>query len=149
MDAGCNGYLTKPIKKNVLIEKILQFTVSESPINHHVVKADPETIADPEYSNESCIVRISDEIKELIPDFMSQTREDLIVMDKALIDRDNETLRRVGHSLKGSALMYEFNHLGNMGMTIEDAAKIEDFKAIENVLGKMKHYLKFLQIEYI
>jgi len=152
LDAGCNGYLTKPIKKNVLIEKIIEFTSSEPSMNQHIVKVNPgpdETIdARPEPDNES-IARINAELEELIPDFMTQAIDDLKVISKALSDRDGDTLRRVGHSLKGSAMMYELTHLGKMGMTIEEAAKIEDFKEIEDALGKLKHYLENLQIEYV
>jgi len=118
-------------------------------MNQPVENPEPETMEDHEYSEKECIARIDAELEELIPDFMEQAKNDLEVMNKALADRDSESLRRIGHSLKGSALMYSLSHMGNMGMTIEEAAKIEDFKKIEEVLEKLKQHMECIQIEYV
>jgi len=82
MDAGCNGFLTKPIKKKMLIEKILQFTTAEPLTNQSAEKIDPgEPVDDHEYSNDECIVRIDAELEALVPDFMAQTIDDQAVME--------------------------------------------------------------------
>ncbi|MFZ2630636.1 MAG: hypothetical protein WA081_09435 [Desulfosalsimonadaceae bacterium] len=50
--------------------------------------------------------------------------------------------------MKGSARMYEFMYLGELGMAIEEAAKKKDFITIEKTLKTLKDYLAVIQIVY-
>ncbi|NOY68588.1 MAG: response regulator [Deltaproteobacteria bacterium] len=159
--AGCSGYLTKPIKKQLLIEKILQFAragaimdqdgeqTCPDPTIETTPDTTPDKIDDQKNQRSDYIVKIDAELEALIPDFMAHTKSDLTAMSIALEKQDSETLRRIGHSLKGSAMMYEFTDLGKLGMVIEEAAKGKDLIEIEKMLEKLKHYLDCIQIEYI
>jgi len=139
--AGCNGYLTKPIQKRALIEKIFEFTDSGALKNQDAGPACDKTIESRETTVAETIIKIDAELEELVPDFMEQTRNDLNAMTIALEEQDSEKLRRIGHALKGSAMMYGFSYLGKLGMSIEEAAKKKELIVIGEMLRKLKYSL--------
>ncbi|MFZ2630635.1 MAG: response regulator [Desulfosalsimonadaceae bacterium] len=71
-EAGCTGYLTKPIKKRVLIERLLQYGGAGAMDQDNTrtcaetsPEPRPEIIDDGELSTQDCIVCIDNELKEL------------------------------------------------------------------------------------
>ena len=87
---------------------------------------------------EKNLAYIDSELEELIPMFFENTREEIHALQNALEQEDYETLRRLGHSIKGASRGYGFEKMGDLGLTIENAAKekqsIEELQRLLNEL---------------
>ena len=67
-------------------------------------------------------VDIQTSMDELIPFFIESTTNDLEQIQAAMKTEDLETVRRIGHSLKGSSGAYGQDGIGKIGADIEEAA---------------------------
>jgi len=93
-------------------------------------------------------VKIDPDLEELIPQFMENTRKDVSSAAKALLQNDLETVRRIGHSMKGYGTGYGFEYISCAGGAIEDAAKNSDPLAIQQLLAEMTNYLDNVKVIY-
>lgn len=88
-------------------------------------------------------VKIDKDLEELIPNFLEGRRKELAVLKKALADKDFETLKSIGHKLKGNAPGYGFELLGVHGAALEIAGrdhKLDDAKAsIEKIIDYVEN----------
>ena len=128
--AGCDAHLSKPVKKDALLEAILAFIRQD--------KMNTEIIA----------VRIDPDLESLIPQFMENTHKDVSEIVHALSKNDLETIRRIGHSMKSYGTGYGFDAISAMGKMIEAAALKDDLLAVHNVLNEMTNYLENVMVVY-
>jgi HPt (histidine-containing phosphotransfer) domain-containing protein len=90
------------------------------------------------------------DIREIIPSFFEATWDDISVVKDALSNKDYETIRRIGHGLKGSCRGYGFCELGEMGKEMERAASEKKSREkIERILEDMIRYINTVSIVYI
>ncbi len=94
-------------------------------------------------------VQVSIDLKELIPNFFQEIREELVNMKYALEEKDFETLIRLGHGFKGAARNCQLNDLAENFLVIEKAAKNQNIEAVKKHMEKTNDYIEQLQIEYV
>lgn len=94
------------------------------------------------------IVHVDPEIAELIPGFLENRRKDIKVMDEALRQGDFETIRILGHSMKGAGGSYGFDAVTDIGKTLEDAAENNNAKGIQRSVGELAAYLDQVEVIY-
>ncbi|MCX7966210.1 MAG: Hpt domain-containing protein [Syntrophorhabdaceae bacterium] len=99
--------------------------------------------------DEKIIVNIISDLKELIPGYINNRYEDIKKIMTALEHGDYETVRILGHSMKGSGGGYGFDAITEIGRGIEQAAKEKDGEAIKNKIVELQDYLKRIEIVYI
>ena len=104
--SGCNSHLTKPIKKGDLMTQLLPMLIQEGKMDE----------------NNKLIVKIDQDLEDLISQFMENTRKDISSIGDALAKNDLETIRRIGHSMKSYGSGYGFDYISIMGKAIEAAA---------------------------
>lgn len=93
-------------------------------------------------NNEKIIVRIDDDdVLELAPGYLAGRRNELGVLRDAVSKGDFETLRRLGHKMKGSGGGFGFERITEIGGNLESAAKAQDAPAIERELADLQDYL--------
>lgn len=102
-----------------------------------------------EANAEKTKVKIDPDLEELIPQFMENTRKDVSSAALALSQNDLETVRRIGHSMKGYGSGYGFEYISSAGKAIEDAAKNSNASAISHLLGEMIIYLDNIKVIYV
>lgn len=107
--AGCNGHVPKPVERDELLQSILQLIKPQPP----VVKNSFSPYSEP--------VRTG---------FLQNRRKDLQRINEAKRTGDLDTLRRIGHDLKGCAKGYGFPEIGIAGAAIEHSIR-------ENQLGDL------------
>ena len=95
------------------------------------------------------IIEIQLFLKEIVPGFLESRHNDLPVLDLALKNKDHQTIRHLGHKMKGSSGSYGFVTLSDIGSNLESAAEKLDFTKIENEIKKMKEYLSSIEIKYV
>ncbi len=93
-------------------------------------------------------IRIDPDIKDLIPDYLKNRRDDLVIYQKALKAGDFGSITVRGHSMKGSGGAYGFDDLSNIGRAIENAAKNKDKESVRQSMNDLADFLKNLEVVY-
>jgi HPt (histidine-containing phosphotransfer) domain-containing protein len=91
-------------------------------------------------------VRVSGELRELIPRFLANRRSEISRLREAAAKGDFEEARRIGHILKGAGGGYGFDEITRMGAEIEKrAARGED---VRGQVEELAEYLEFVEVTY-
>ena len=99
-------------------------------------------------SAERIRVSIDPDLEDLIPGFLENRSKDVDKMKQALSTGDPETLRFIGHSLKGVGGGYGFDRISEIGAEIETLAKSNDLEGIEPQVDHLADYLERLEVAY-
>jgi len=94
------------------------------------------------------VVRINPDLKALIPGYFANRHKDIHAMREALAQGDYETIRVLGHSMKGSGGGYGFDTITEIGSSIEQAARDREPDAIRRWVGELLTYLERVQVTY-
>jgi len=94
------------------------------------------------------IVHIDRALAALIPGFLAHRRQDIPAVLAAVEQGDYETIRVVGHSMKGSGGGYGFDAITAMGSALEQAAQDRDPDTIRHWVGELATYLERVDIVY-
>jgi len=93
-------------------------------------------------------VRIDPDLADLIPDFLEGRRQDVAAILKALEEDDSETIRILGHNMKGCGSGYGLDAITELGRSLEQAAKNGDGEEIKKKTAELSVYLDSLNIIY-
>ena len=116
LDSGCDGHLSKPISKRTLMEALTRYTRAETEAS-----AGAEPVAP--------LPAVG--LQDLSPRYLASRRADLESLDRAIAADDLETVKRLGHNMKGTGASYGFPALSQIGATLEAAAKAGDGEAAQ------------------
>jgi CheY-like chemotaxis protein len=127
--AGCTAYLTKPIKQDVLLQAIIDFSK---------VAAVP-----PLDSPRRKIVsrRAEQKIADRAPAYLEHCRQNLIVMREALDRSDHEAVLVIGHNMRGSGGGFGFQPITDIGAALEQAADTGNVVEMRTQLDALSRYL--------
>ena len=116
--SGCTGFLSKPIRKAKLLTALAeQCGSTESPEQDFDLP--PEVLA-------------------LVPQYVEGRLQDLQRLSSALSGKDYETIRVIGHTMKGTGTAYGFPELTVAGSVIETAAKERNDDGIRLSMGDVR-----------
>ncbi|MEO5378416.1 MAG: Hpt domain-containing protein [Magnetococcus sp. DMHC-6] len=91
---------------------------------------------------------VDKDLEEIIPGYLKNRLKDMILLPQALASGDFETLRVLGHRMKGSGAGYGFAAITEFGKKIEIAASKEDPFEIEKNIIALGDYLNRVEICY-
>ncbi len=94
------------------------------------------------------IVHIDEDLEEIVPNFLKNRDKDMESISRALESGDFETIRIMGHGMKGSGSGYGFDRISRMGEEIEKRAKEKDAEEIKKIVREMAAYLDRVEIVY-
>ena len=97
---------------------------------------------------EKIIVHVDAELKDLIPGFIDNRRKDIRTLETALRKDDYETIRKLGHSMKGSGGGYGFNAITDIGRSLENASKEKNDEEIRKWVDELLNYLQNVEVVY-
>ncbi|CAN5183663.1 hypothetical protein BH11PSE2_BH11PSE2_11990 [soil metagenome] len=126
--AGCTAYLTKPIKQDVLLRAILDFSA---------VRPAPPQIKAPPASSLTARARIA----ARVPAYLASCQENVLAIGVGLDQSDFEPGLILGHNMRGSGAAFGFQPITEIGGELEQAAVNLDFAASRLWLGKLSSYL--------
>ncbi|HYV31372.1 MAG TPA: Hpt domain-containing protein [Candidatus Binatia bacterium] len=95
---------------------------------------------------ERILVRVASEIAELIPGFLQNRRKDIAAMLDAVQRGDFETVRVLGHSMKGAGGGYGFDAITEIGAALEQAAKERNGAEIRSRVNELARYLDRVEV---
>jgi len=122
---GASKTLYKPIVKEELIETVKNMLSTK---------------------NEKIIVHVDPDLEDIIPEFLLNLAEDLQSILEALDKNDYESVRILGHSMKGSGGGYGFDQVTEMGRDIENAAGAMDAQTVRDKVSEIKNYLQRVEV---
>ncbi len=99
-------------------------------------------------SDNKIVVKVDEDLEELIPGFLENRINDVQLLRDALAGEDAARLQSIGHSLKGVGGGYGFDALSEIGAKIEIAAKEMNVNVIEEIIGEMADYLERIDVVY-
>jgi HPt (histidine-containing phosphotransfer) domain-containing protein len=108
----------------------------------------PEEETPEETATGKVTVHADPEIADLIPKFLENRQKDIHLITAALEKGDWDTVRLLGHSMKGAGGGYGFAGITDIGKHLEDAAKIKDASAIRTGLEDLETYLNRVEVIY-
>ena len=127
--AGCTAYLTKPIKQEVLLQAIRDYSAF-SPLSRGM---DGEPV-----ENAS---RARRKLAERTPAYLRHCRQNAIDIGEALDRSDFDAVAIVGHNLRGSGGGFGFQAITDIGAGIEAAAGDADLAASRRWVGLLASYV--------
>ncbi|MGA1823379.1 MAG: ATP-binding protein [bacterium] len=140
LHAGADKHLTKPIKKEKLLETIRDyssfhkgaFMKEERPINQ----------------NNKIIIHADPDFEDLIPEYLADIRNDVDVLCASLAKGDFETIRKLAHRMKGSGGGFGFDALSELGLNLQNAADNKNTEDVQKLLDELISYLQRVEVVY-
>jgi HPt (histidine-containing phosphotransfer) domain-containing protein len=91
-------------------------------------------------------VAVDEDIIDLIPRYLDNRKADFSAIQKALDAGDFETIRRLGHSMKGSGGGYGLDPVTDVGRGLEESAKALDAEVVRQWLEKLHDFLERVRV---
>ena len=108
-----------------------------------IVDSAARVVTDP---SERIIVRVDPALKALIPRYLENRRADVDDSRRALERDDYETIRVIGHRMKGNGAGYGFDRLSELGAVLERAAVSRNAEAILACVADVADYLDRVEV---
>ena len=83
-----------------------------------------------------------------MPAYLDKRRADVLSYRGALAVGDFETIRMLGHKMKGTGAGYGFEALTSLGAAIERAAQNQDAAAVRKTVSEVALFLDSVALEY-
>ncbi len=100
-------------------------------------------------SEQKVLVEVDEDLEDLIPGFLANRNTDIGKLKEAAAGSDFETLRSIGHSLKGVGGGYGFDKMSELGAEIETAAKSQQIDEINSSITALENYLQNIEIKFV
>jgi HPt (histidine-containing phosphotransfer) domain-containing protein len=98
--------------------------------------------------NEKIRVCVDEELTDLIPGFLENRRKDVLALRSALKERDYESIRSLGHSMRGAGGGYGFDFVTEIGEAIESAASQRNRKSLVRHIDALARFLEQVEVVY-
>src|SRR5215510_11059534 len=93
-------------------------------------------------------VMVEKDLEVLVYRFLARKRDDLDRARAALAAGDFETIRRIGHDLKGAGEGFGFPELSAFGAALERAALVCNQRALGEQLAAVEQFLSRLRVTF-
>ncbi|MGA1826366.1 MAG: ATP-binding protein [bacterium] len=140
LHAGADKHLTKPIKKEKLLETIYNY----SSFRKGAFMNEDQTIK----QNNKIIIHADPDLEDLIPEYLADIRNDADVLLASLAKGDFETIRKLAHRMKGSGGGFGFDALSELGLNLQNAADNKNAEEVQKQLDELISYLQRVEVVY-
>ncbi|ARJ65032.1 hypothetical protein WV31_04820 [Magnetospirillum sp. ME-1] len=147
LDAGMDGYISKPIDRRKLVEVLAEHSGPPSPL--------PPASAPAAATGPAIDFGVLDQLKEdldaetvtaILAKFFEDTQDRILVCKDALARTDREQIQREAHAVKGAASSLGLHAIQSAGQALESAARAggamgDDFKVLADAIAALPHLL--------
>ena len=99
-------------------------------------------------SAEKIIVRVDNDLADLIPGFLENRHKDVKAIQEAIEQGNYETIRVLGHTMKGAGGGYGFDTITDIGAALEQSAKEKNSVEIGKQVSELSTYLQRVEVIY-
>lgn len=139
--AGFSAHLTKPIRKAALLDALAGYA--------RTGYATSEGAIEPRESHGNTLtIRVESGMEGVVPAYLEKRRKDVQTYRNALAGGDFETLRVLGHSMKGTGTGYGFPILTEIGGVIEQAAMRRDNTEVAAQVDRLAWYVGNVVLQF-
>ncbi len=135
LQAGCTGYLTKPVRKEALFDAVTS-ALAEAQMPKPVPQEDQVPI----------YVEVDPDLTDLVPGFLDHCRRDVGRILDAVATENWTLAAKIGQRLKGIAPSYGFDEIGRLGKEIEMASNTLYARGIKTAAGKLADHLQQVRV---
>ena len=128
--AGCTAFLTKPIRQDVLLKAIRE----------HCKIKNTEPTDEPKATS-----ALRKKLADRIPAYLQNCRQNVGSMRDALDRFDFETVRFLGHQMRGSGAAFGYQAITDIGTELQQAAESADAPASRHWIGELASHLDVAQ----
>jgi PAS domain S-box-containing protein len=153
IEAGCNEYLSKPVRRERLFEVIRKYLGGEGE-GEGGTGGVGEGGGEEEKGREEgkgggeVVVYVDSDLEDLVPKFLENSRENVEEIRMLVREGEMEEVRRLGHSMKGVGGSYGFDEISSIGKGIEEAAKAGDGEEVLRLADRLSEYLSSVKVEF-
>jgi HPt (histidine-containing phosphotransfer) domain-containing protein len=97
---------------------------------------------------EKIIVQVDADLEDLIPGYLENRQVDISNIREALVRGDYDSIRILGHTMKGTGGGYGFDTITDIGHALELAALQKNSQEIRQGVDELADYLYRLQVVY-
>jgi CheY-like chemotaxis protein len=134
MAAGCSAFLTKPIKQEVLLQAIRERSTAMT------------SSKDDKARKGTFTVRANPKFADLVPGFLKNRRQDVLVMLDALERGDLQAVKSLAHDMTGVGSSYGFPDITDIGARLERAASSADAVTSRKCISELSRYLDGVEV---
>lgn len=134
-EAGCTTVIQKPLERkmlNALVAKHVKPRVDDE----LEVPVAPESDPPP-----SGVVVVDPDIQDLVPRFLENQQHNAKLVVELVDKRDFESVRRIGHNMKGTGKGYGFEVISSHGASLEQAATRSRGDDVHRIAAELAAYL--------
>ena len=143
LEAGCSGYLTKPIDPDRLIEALIQ-ALTGGLASNQPDATDSQALP---HARLRCSLPIEDaEFLEIVREFVGRLRGRVAEMQAAFVTLDYELLGQLTHWLKGTGGTAGFVPLTQASAQLELAIKRKDQAVIQSTLAELAELVDSIEL---
>ena len=125
--AGCTAYLTKPIKQDVLLRAIRDYSLA-APATRPSATSDG-------------VSRAARKLLDMTPAYLENCRSNVVALHAALDRADFPAITLLGHNLRGSGGGFGFQAITDIGAGLEHSADLADAAGSREWVGQLATYL--------
>ena len=97
---------------------------------------------------ERIIVHVEAYLERILPRYLVGRREEVVSLLGGTVPNDLDTIRVLGHRMKGTGGAYGLDAITEIGRTLEQAAIHQSINEIEDLLDGFLNYLDRLEVIY-
>jgi PAS domain S-box-containing protein len=149
LDAGCSGFLTKPVDFDRLISTLAK--IAGQPVlidkgfvaNSRPLAAWNDTDAEPIHST---LPIHKERFREIVAQFVSKLDERFDAIERLVEQGDSQQLAELGHSLKGASGNCGFAQLAEAAARLEACGRAGDLETIPEILAELRSLRRRLEV---
>lgn len=93
-------------------------------------------------------VSVDPDLSDIMDRYLEIRREELALIRQAHAEGNLEQVRFLAHRLKGTGGSYGLDELTRLGRDIESAARQEQLREADALIGELEDYLSRLEVVY-
>lgn len=87
-------------------------------------------------------VEVPKDLQDLIPGFMNRRKEECVLLESFLEEKDFQEIAKIAHRLKGHGTSYGFAAISELGCDLEATAKHKDTKKTPILIKQFKELIE-------
>jgi HPt (histidine-containing phosphotransfer) domain-containing protein len=99
-------------------------------------------------SDDGIVVYLDAELEEIVPGFLDNRQKDVQTLNSCMENGQLETIRLLGHRMKGDGGGYGFDAISTIGHALEQAALRGDLATIRERTMELTNFLTRVRIVY-